>query len=159
MTEDVLHQAHYTRLPLQPIMVMMRTVPPEQFLGHLRCCAIKYLMRVDGKPLEEQQRDYAKGAQYAAWAEEFHRTGTITVTEFVPECHHELYCPIPDSDACRVCRHRCGESTGANDRTDQARELHHYYSDSGSNSMVDAGSIVRLLEDLFPELAPKGADR
>ena len=79
MSEDVLHQEHYTRLPLQPILVMMNTVPPEQFLGHLRCCAIKYLMRVDGKPPEEQERDYAKAAQYAAWADEFRRTGTITV--------------------------------------------------------------------------------
>jgi len=77
--DDVLHQSHYTRLPIQPILVMMRTVPAEQFLGHLRCCAIKYLMRVDGKSPEEQQRDYDKGAQYAAWAAEFHRTGTITV--------------------------------------------------------------------------------
>lgn len=81
MNEDVLHQQHYVRLPIQPILVMMRTVPPEQFLGHLRCCAIKYLMRVDGKPPEEQERDYAKAAQYAAWADEFRRTGTITVPE------------------------------------------------------------------------------
>ncbi len=127
MTEDVLHQEHYVRLPIQPILVMMRTVPPEQFLGHLRCCAIKYLMRVDGKESAEQLRDYEKGAQYARWAAEFLRTGTIRIP-------------------------------GATERSDKAREVHHFYSDSGSDETADAKFVVDLLEELFPELGP-GVER
>lgn len=127
MSEDAARQKHYTRLPIQPILVMMRTVPREQFLGHLRCCAIKYLMRVDGKPLEEQQMDYAKARQYAAWAEEFARTGTIILP-------------------------------GQTERSDKAREVHHFYSDSGSDETADAKFVVDLLEELFPEL-DSGVDR
>lgn len=128
MNEDVLHQAHYTRLPIQPILVMMRTVPPEQFLGHLRCCAIKYLMRVDGKESAEQLRDYEKAAQYARWAAEFVRTGTIRIP-------------------------------GATERSDRAREVHHYYADSGSDETADAEFVVDLMEELFPELRREGVER
>lgn len=124
MSEDVLHQAHYTELEIQPIVIMLKDLSREEFMGFLKGNAIKYLLRADGKNGTE---DYAKAAVYTAWVKEFAETGTITIP-------------------------------GVTDRSDEARELHHYYSDSGSNNTVDAESIVRLLENLFPELAT-GADR
>ena len=57
MTEDVLHQEHYTRLPLQPIMVMLKDLAPAEFMGFLKGNLIKYTLRADGKNVLE---DYAK---------------------------------------------------------------------------------------------------
>jgi len=125
MSEDVLHQRHYVDLPIQPIVLMLRDMPPAEFRGFLRGNILKYTLRAGGKNGVE---DEEKALVYAKWLVEFDRTGTITIP-------------------------------GVTDRSDEARELHHYYSDSGSNNTVDAESIVRLLENLFPELAPKEANR
>lgn len=76
MSGDVLHQAHYTRLPIQPIMVMLKDLSPAEFMGFLKGNLIKYTLRADRKNGLE---DYAKAKQYATWMEEFARTGTITV--------------------------------------------------------------------------------
>lgn len=76
MSGDVLHQAHYTRLPIQPIMVMLKDLSPAEFMGFLKGNLIKYTLRADGKNGLE---DYAKAAVYTAWVKEFAETGTITV--------------------------------------------------------------------------------
>jgi hypothetical protein len=73
---DVLNQSHYTGLPIQPIVLMLRDLPPEQFIGYLKGNALKYLLRADGKNGTE---DYAKAAVYAKWLDEFMNTGTITL--------------------------------------------------------------------------------
>lgn len=76
MSEDALHQQHYTRLEIQPIMVMLKDLPPEQFMGFLKGNAIKYVLRAD---LKNGTEDYAKAMRYAQWMAEFAMTGTITV--------------------------------------------------------------------------------
>lgn len=73
---DVSHQKHYMDLPLQPIVIMFRDLPAEQFEGFLRCNVLKYALRTDGKNGLE---DIQKCKQYSTWWEEFRRTGTITV--------------------------------------------------------------------------------
>lgn len=125
MTEDVLHQQHYVRLPIQPIMVMLKDLTPAEFMGFLKGNALKYILRADGKNGLE---DYAKAKQYATWMEEFARTGTIRIP-------------------------------GATERSDKAREVHHYYTDSGSDETADAKFVVDLMEELFPELRREGAER
>lgn len=122
---DVAAQKHYTELEIQPIVIMLKDLPPAQFEGFLRCNVLKYALRTDGKNGLE---DIQKCKQYATWWEEFRRTGTITVSNRA-------------------------DTLGA------AREWHHYYSDSGSDDVADARSIVNMLEQLFPELRREGVER
>lgn len=73
---DVSRQRHYMDLPLQPIVIMLKDLSRDEFMGFLKGNAIKYLLRADGKNGTE---DYAKAAVYTAWVKEFAETGTITV--------------------------------------------------------------------------------
>ncbi len=73
---DVAAQKHYTELEIQPILIMLKDLPPAQFEGFLRCNVLKYALRTDGKNGLE---DIQKCKQYATWWEEFRRTGTITI--------------------------------------------------------------------------------
>jgi hypothetical protein len=123
MTEDVMRQKHYTELPIQPIVVMLKDLPPEQFMGFLKGNVIKYVLRAE---LKNGTEDYAKAMRYAQWMAEFAMTGTITVP-------------------------------GQTERMDKVKEVHHFYSASGSDETADAKCIVDLLDDLLSEL--RGADR
>jgi hypothetical protein len=76
MTEDVMHQDHYMRLEIQPIMIMLKDLSPAEFMGFLKGNVIKYVLRAD---LKNGTEDYAKAMRYAQWMAEFAMTGTITV--------------------------------------------------------------------------------
>jgi hypothetical protein len=121
MTEDVMRQKHYVDLPIQPIMVMLKDLPPAEFRGFLRGNILKYTLRADGKNGVE---DEEKALVYAKWLVEFDRTGTITVpgksngiditTQMddttCPECFGNMIKLIEISGAviweCQKCGHR-----------------------------------------------------
>lgn len=52
------HPAHYTRGRVECIEAMRAASTPEQFQGHLRLTALKYLWRYDqkGAPLEDLKK-------------------------------------------------------------------------------------------------------
>lgn len=72
---DVAHQAHYEAMKIEPIEFAMASLTPEEFKGFLKANIIKYIGRAGRKGQEQQ--DYAKARQYAAWLEEFAGSGTI----------------------------------------------------------------------------------
>lgn len=58
-------QKHYQVASKQPIEIMQEFTSSEEFVGHLRCSAIKYLLRMGHK--ESAQKDADKAAVYCAW--------------------------------------------------------------------------------------------
>lgn len=60
---------------LQPIEIMQRTMPAEQFKGFLRGNALKYLLRAGTK--DEPAKLTHKAAQYSTWLAQAERGQTI----------------------------------------------------------------------------------
>ena len=65
MSDPVKHPDHYTVGGIETIEFMRAKSSHEEFVGHLRLTALKYLSRGPFKsnPLE----DYKKAAQYLEW--------------------------------------------------------------------------------------------
>ena len=78
MNNDVTRQSHYMNLKIQPLIVMLKDLSPDEFKGYLKGNIIKYVLRAERKNGNE---DYAKAAFYAKLLEEFTKTGTITLPE------------------------------------------------------------------------------
>ena len=78
MNNDVTRQSHYMDLKIQPLIVMLKDLSPDEFKGYLKGNIIKYVLRAERKNGNE---DYAKAAFYAKLLEEFTKTGTITLPE------------------------------------------------------------------------------
>lgn len=57
--------AHYGRSKIQPIDFMEAICTPEEYIGHLKCCVIKYVSRYQhkGTPVE----DLRKAQTYLDW--------------------------------------------------------------------------------------------
>lgn len=56
---------HYQVLPIQPIEIMQRLLPPEQFLGFCHGNVIKYALRCGYK--DSPRKEIEKVRQYAEW--------------------------------------------------------------------------------------------
>lgn len=62
MTDNVNHPAHYTSGGIETIDYMEAKSTHEEFCGHLRLTAIKYLSRAGLK--DDEVQDYEKAAWY-----------------------------------------------------------------------------------------------
>jgi hypothetical protein len=62
MSDDVNHPEHYKIGGIETIDYMQAKSSPEEFTGHLRLTAIKYLSR--GPYKEDALKDYRKAAWY-----------------------------------------------------------------------------------------------
>lgn len=56
---------HYQQARIQPIQILQMYLPPEQFIGYLRGCVIKYKLRAGAKG--DTMGDAEKAEQYAQW--------------------------------------------------------------------------------------------
>ena len=74
--EDVVNQpAHYTIGGIETIDYMMAKSSPEEFKGHLRLTALKYLSRAGHK--DNILQEYKKAAVYLNWLIKYTETGSI----------------------------------------------------------------------------------
>ena len=62
---SALDAVHYQVGDKQPIEIMQDYLTHEQFVGFLRACALKYLLRMGRK--DAPAKDADKAAQYAKW--------------------------------------------------------------------------------------------
>ena len=67
--------SHYTYGGIETIDYMMAKASPEEFRGHLRLTAIKYLSRAGHK--DDILQEYKKAAVYLNWLIKYIETGTI----------------------------------------------------------------------------------
>ena len=73
---DVVNQpAHYTVGGIETIDYMLAKSSPEEFKGHLRLTAIKYLSRAGHK--DNILQEYKKAAVYLNWLIKYIETGSI----------------------------------------------------------------------------------
>ncbi|CAB4121406.1 SaV-like [uncultured Caudovirales phage] len=73
---DAVHQPnHYTVGGIETIDFMMAKSSPEEFMGHLRLTALKYLSRAGHK--DDILQEYKKAAVYLNWLINFKETGGI----------------------------------------------------------------------------------
>jgi hypothetical protein len=74
--QDAVHQpAHYTVGGIETIDYMMAKSSPEEFKGHLRLTALKYLSRAGHK--DNILQEYEKAAVYLNWLINYIKTGSI----------------------------------------------------------------------------------
>ena len=59
---------HYSRMEPQPIEIMQRSRPKEQFIGFLICNLIKYILRLGYK--DDIKKEVGKIVQYALWLQQ-----------------------------------------------------------------------------------------
>lgn len=75
-SQDAVHQPnHYTVGGIETIDYMMAKSSPEEFMGHLRLTALKYLSRAGHK--DDILQEYKKAAVYLDWLIKFKETGSI----------------------------------------------------------------------------------
>ena len=74
--QDVVNQPpHYTVGGIETIDYMMAKSSPEEFKGHLRLTALKYLSRAGHK--DNILQEYKKAAVYLNWLIQYTETGSI----------------------------------------------------------------------------------
>lgn len=73
--DDVRQPAHYTVGGIETIDYMAAKSTPEEFRGHLRLTAMKYLSRAGHK--DDALKDYKKAAVYLGWLIKHMETGSI----------------------------------------------------------------------------------
>lgn len=76
LKKDVVNSpAHYAVGGIETIDYMMAKSTPEEFMGHLRLTALKYLSRAGHK--DDILQEYKKAAVYLNWLIKFKETGSI----------------------------------------------------------------------------------
>lgn len=75
VNDAVNHPNHYVVGGIETIDYMKAKSTPEEFRGHLRLTAIKYLSRANYK--NDALEDYKKAAVYLGWLIKFMETGDI----------------------------------------------------------------------------------
>lgn len=73
--DDVNQPEHYTYGGIETIDYMQAKSSPEEFRGHLRLTAMKYLSRAGHK--DDILKDYKKAAVYLNWLIKYIETGSI----------------------------------------------------------------------------------
>lgn len=74
MTDAVREPSHYTVGGIETIDYMAAKATPEEFRGHLRLTAMKYLSRAGHKG--DALEDYKKAQVYLGWLVKFIETGS-----------------------------------------------------------------------------------
>ncbi len=74
MTDNINHPSHYTVGGIETIDYMAAKASPDEFRGHCRLTAIKYLSRAGHK--ENALEDYKKAAVYLGWLIKHMETGS-----------------------------------------------------------------------------------
>lgn len=74
MTDHINQPSHYTTGGIETIDYMAAKATPEEFRGHLRLTAMKYLSRAGYKG--DALEDYKKAQVYLGWLVKFIETGS-----------------------------------------------------------------------------------